>query len=184
MIHLLIFIVLTFLLNSFPVISAPKKNGSIFSRNFRLPRKANFLGLHEVVPSLTYFMNLFEYMLQNNFGVRFLWTSGFMSWILGCCFWVLEVEFVSLFFSLFSIVFCLLAILDTANLNLNELPNLRRAKLGPSVYVLIISISVLATVVAKSLAVGLTTNILLLLLLYNWRKHKKQKLLRCLNKHL
>jgi len=175
LIHLLIFILLTFLLNSFPVISAPKNNSSIFSRNFRLPKKVKFSGLQKVVPSLTYFMNLFEYMLQNNFGVRFLWTSGFISWILGCCFWVLEADFVSLFFISSSIVFCLLAILDTANLNLNELPTLRRAKLGPSVYVLIISISVVATVVSKSLAVGLTTNILLLLFLYNWRKCKKTK---------
>jgi uncharacterized membrane protein len=151
------------------------KNGSSFSRKFRLSKKGKFLGFQKVVPSLTYFMNLFEYMLQNNFGVRFIWTAGFMSWILGCCFWVIDAEFVSLFFISASIVFCLLAILDTANIDLSELPTLRRAKLGPSVYVLIISISVIATVFFKSLAAGLTTNILLLLLLYNWRKYKKTK---------
>jgi hypothetical protein len=67
----------------------------------------------------------------------------------------------------------LLAIYDISDLNLNGFSNFRRAKLGFSVYVLIISISVLAMVAFNSLAVGFTTNILLLLFVYNWRVFEK-----------
>jgi hypothetical protein len=172
-IHLLIFIFLSIFLISFPFISVPKKKGSGFLTNFQLAKKVNFFKLQNVVPSLIYIMNLFEYMFQNSFGVHFFWTSSFISWILGCCFWVLQADFVSLSFILISIIFCLLAIFDISDLNLHGFSNFRRAKLGFSVYVLIISISVLAMVAFNSLAVGFTTNILLLLFVYNWRVFEK-----------
>ena len=175
LIHLLIFIILTFLLISFPVIYVPKKKGSIFLRNFQLPEKVNFLKPQKVVPSLICLMNLFEYIFQNNIGVQFFWTSGFMSWILGCCFWVLQADFVSLTFIVISIIGCLLAIFAVSDLNLNKFSNLRIAKLGFSIYVLIISISVVAMVAFNSLAVGLTTIILLRLFVYTWRVHEKTK---------
>jgi len=172
LIHLLIFIILTFLLILFPVIFVPKK-GSIFLRNFHLPKTVNFLELQKIVPSLIYFMNLFEYMFQNSIGVHFFWTSGFISWILGCCFWVLQTDFVSFIFILISIIFCLVAIFAISDMNLNEFSTLRRAKLGFSLYVLIISISVLVMVVFNSLAGGFTTNILLLLFLFDWKVYKE-----------
>jgi hypothetical protein len=175
LIHLLIFIILTFLLVLFPVISVPKKKGSIFLRNFQLPKIVNFLKIQKVVPSLIYLMNLFDYMLQNNIGVHFIWTSGFVSWILGCCFWVLQVDFVSFTFILTSIIFCLVAIFAISDMNIIEFSNLRIDKLGFSVYFLIISISVVAMVAFNSLAVGFTTNILLLLFLYVLREYKKTK---------
>jgi hypothetical protein len=175
LIHLLIFIILTFLLVSFPVISVPKKKGSIFLRTSKLPKTANFLKIQKVVPSLIYLMNLFEYMFQNNIGVHFIWTSGFVSWILGCCFWVLQVDFVSFTFILTSIIFCLVAIFAISDMNIIEFSNLRIDKLGFSVYFLIISISVVAMVAFNSLAVGFTTNILLLLFLYVLREYKKTK---------
>ena len=172
LIHLLIFIILTFLLILFPVIFVPKK-GPIFLRNFHLPKTVNFLELQKIVPSLIYFMNLFEYMFQNSIGVHFFWTSGFISWILGCCFWVLQTDFVSFIFILISIIFCLVAIFAISDMNLTEFSTLRRAKLGFSLYVLIISISVLVMVVFNSLAGGFTTNILLLLFLFDWKVYKK-----------
>jgi hypothetical protein len=175
MIHLLIFIILTFILILFPYISVSKKKGLIFLRNFQLPKTVNFLKLQKVVPSLIYLMNLFEYMFQNSFGVHFFWTSSFISWILGCCFWVLQADFVSLSFILTSIIFCLLAIYDISDLNLNGFSNFRRAKLGFSVYILIISISVLAMVAFNSLAAGFTTNIMLLLFLYGWKVYEQTK---------
>ena len=98
-----------------------------------------------------------------------------MSWILGCCFWVLQADFVSLTFIVISIIGCLLAIFAVSDLNLNKFSNLRIAKLGFSIYVLIISISVVAMVAFNSLAVGLTTIILLRLFVYNWRVHEKTK---------
>lgn len=175
LLHLLIFIILTFLLVSFPVISVPKKKGSIFLRNFQLPKTVNFLKIQKVVPSLIYLMNLFDYMLQNNIVVHFVWTSGFVSWILGCCFWVLQADFVSLTFILTSIIFCLVAIFAIYDMNIIEFSNLRKDKLGFSVYVLIISISVVAMVAFNSLAVGFVTNIVLLLFLYDLREYKKTK---------
>ena len=57
--------------------------------------------------------------------------------------------------------------------NLTELSNLGRAKLGLSVYVLIISISVVAMVASESYAFGVTANIILLLSLYTWREFEK-----------
>jgi len=171
LIHLLIFIILTFLLILFPVISVPKK-GSIFLRNFQLPKTVNFK-LQKVVPSLIYLMNLFEYMFQNSFGVHFFWTSGFISWILSCYFWILQAELVSLIFILFSIILCLLAIFDISDLNLKRFSNFRRAKLGLSIYFLITSISVMTMVAFKSLAAGFTTNIVLFLFVYTWGVYKK-----------
>ena len=175
LIHLLIFIILTFLLILFPVIFVPKKKGSLFLRTSQLLKKGNFLKIRKVVPSLIYLMNLFEYMFQNNIGVHFLWSSGFVSWILGCCFWVLQADFVSLIFILTSIIFCLVTIYVTYDMNIIEVSNLRIDQLGFSFYVLIISISVVAMVAFNSLAVGFTTNILLLLFLYDLREHKKTK---------
>ncbi len=175
MIHLLIFIILTFLLILFPVISVPKKKGSSYSINFQLPKTVNFLKIQKVVPSLIYLMSLFEYMFKNNIGVHFFWTSGFVSWIVGCCFWVLQSDFISLTLILFSIIFCLVAIYTTSDMNIIEFSKLKIDKLGFSVYVLIISISVVAMVAFNSIAVGFTTNILLLLFLYNWRVFKKTR---------
>jgi hypothetical protein len=114
-------------------------------------------------------------MFQNNFGVHFLWTSGFISWILGCCFWLLQADFVSLIFICVSIIFCLLAIYDTSGLKLYDVSALRKSELSFTPYVLIISISVLTMIAFNSLASGLTTNILLLFFLYNWKVHKKLK---------
>jgi len=120
-------------------------------------------------------MNWFDYMFQNNLSVRFFWTSGFVSWILGCYFWVLQADFVSLVFIVTSIIFCLVANFATYNMNIIEFSNLRIDKLGFSVYVLIISISVVAMVAFNSLAVGFTMNILLLLFLYDWKVYEKTK---------
>ena len=122
-----------------------------------------------------YLMNLFEYMFQNHFGVRFIWTAGFMSWILGCCFWVSQVELVSLILTITSIVLCLLAIFATSDMDLNEFSNWKKTRLELSVYVSIISASVVTMIASKSLAVGFTMNILLFLLLYNWKEFKETK---------
>jgi len=174
LIHLLIFIILTFLLILFPVIFVPKK-GSIFLRNFQFPKSFNFFKLQKVVPSLIYLMTLFEYMFQNDFAVHFFWTSGFISWILGCSFWILKADFISFVFLLTSIIFCLVAIYSISSMNLSEFSTLGKDKLGFSLYVLIISISVLVMVAFNSLAAGFTTNILLLLFLFNGKEYKKTR---------
>ena len=175
MIHLLIFIILTFLLISFPAISASKEKGFNYLKIFQSSKKVNLLKIPKLIPSFIYLMNLFEYMFQNNIGVHFIWTSGFVSWILGCCFWVLQANFISLTLIFFSIIFCLVAIFATSDININEFSNIKMNKLGISVYVLIISISVLAMISFNSIAVGFTTNILLVLFLYNLRVFKRVK---------
>jgi len=175
LIHLVIFIVLTFLLILLPVFSRPENKVASFLSNFKSSKKTWFLRPRNLLSSLIFLMNLFEYMFQNNFGVHFFWASGFISWILGCCFWVLQADVVSLIFVCVSIIFCLLAIYDVSGLKLYDVSSLRRCKPRFAHYVLIISISVLTMVAFNSLAIGLTTNILLLLLLYNWRVLKKPK---------
>ena len=173
MIHLFIFIILTVLLILFPIISVPKKKGSSVINYFQVSKEVNSVNFKKVGSHFLYFMNLFEDMFQNNFGVRFIWTSGFISWIMGCCFWVIQADFASLVFISISIIFCLLPFFTRSDFNSNEYSNLKRAKIGFSVYFLIISISVVAMFASKSFAVGITTNTLLLIFLFDWRMYKK-----------
>jgi hypothetical protein len=172
--HLLIFIILTVLLISFPVFYVPKKSSS-FLRNFQLPKDGKILKPQNVVPGLIYLMKLFEYRIQNSVGVSFLWTPGFISWILGCCFWVLQENFVSLTFISASVILGILAIFATFGQKLNGFSDARTADLGFSVYFLIISISVIVMICFYSLAVGIVTNIILLLILYDWRVYKRKR---------
>ena len=174
MLHLLIFILLTFLLILFPIVSKPKNNGSNLLSSFQL-EKSNFLNHHILFSNLTFLMNLFDYMFENNFSVHFLWTSGFIAWILGCCLWVLQIEFFSLILIFISIMCCLTTIYGISDLNLSEISILRTGKLGFAPYILIISISVLTLVAFNSIALGLTTVTLLLLFWYNWKTLKKYK---------
>ncbi len=175
MVHLLIFIFLTLLLVCFPVIHVSNKKGSSFLRNFQLPKEVNILNPQKFVPSLIYLMKLFEYMMQNSVGISFLWTPGFISWILGCCFWVLQENFVSLTFISPSIILCILAIFATSDQKLNGFSDSKTVDLGLSVYILIISISVIVMIAFYSLAVGIVTNILLLLILYDWKVYGKRQ---------
>ena len=174
MLHLLIFIILTLLLVFFPVIYVPK-NSSSFLRNFQLPKNVKILKPQKFVPSLIYLMKLFEYRIQNSVGVSFLWMPGFISWILGCCFWVLQENFVSLTFISASVILGILAIFATFDQKLNGFSDARIGALGFSVYFLIISISVVVMICFYSLAVGIVTNILLLLILYDWRVYQKKQ---------
>ena len=166
--YLLIFLLFSFILVLLPVISVPKKGSFSLLREFKFPTKVN-LKIKKVVPGLIYFLKVFDHMYQNNFGVRFLWTSGFIFWILGCCFWCIHVDFVSFAFILTSIIFCLVSIFACSDLNLNEVPNLTGSKLGFSVYVSIISFSVLFMVASKSVPNGFTALLVLLLGFYSWR---------------
>lgn len=176
MLHLLIFIIITLLLVFFPVFYVPNhKKSSSFLRNSQLPKDGKILNHQKFVPSLIYFMKLFEYRIQNSVGVSFLWTPGFISWIFGCCFWVLQENFVSLTFILASVILGILAIFATFDQKLNGFSDARTANLSFSVYFLIISISVIVMICFYSLAVGIVTNILLLLILYDWRVYQKKQ---------
>lgn len=173
LLHLFLFLVLSFLLVLLPVVSVPK-NGSILFREFKYAGKVSF-SIKKVFPSLVSLLKVFDYMFQNNFGVQFIWTSGFVSWALGCLLWVLEADFVSNAFVLASIFFCLVPIFTTSDLKLEEATQWSGAKFGFSVYFLVISLSVLFMVVSKSVADGVTALIILLVSLYSWREYKKTK---------
>ena len=179
MIHLLIFIALTFLLILRPVISKFENEISSVLTNFQLPIKVSSLKPHKLLSkllsSLIFLMNLFEYMYQNNFGVHFLWTTGFVSWIVGCGFWLLQADLVSLLFICASIIFCLVAIYDISDLKSCEISASRKSEFSVTPYILIVSISVLTMVAFNSFAIGLTANIVLLLFLYDWKVIKKLK---------
>ena len=174
LIHLLIFIILTFLLIIFPSNAISKNNGSIFFNKFDFSKENKFLRFQKVVPKLIYLMSVFEYLFKNNFGVHFLWTTGFISWIVGCYFWVLNVEFSLVFISI-SIILCLIALFDSFKIDLNEFLNLKKGGLGISVYILIIACSVLTMVIFNSLAVGITSSILFLLFFYDWKIYDQSK---------
>lgn len=175
MLHLLIFILLTFLLILFPVVSKPKNKSSNLFGSYQLPNKSSFLNRQNLFSNLTFLMNLFEYMFENNFSVHFLWTSGFIAWILGCCLWVLQIEIFSLILIFISIICCLTTIYGISDLNLSEISILRTGKLGFAPYILIVSTSVLILVAFSSIALGLTTVTLLMLFWYNWKMLKKYK---------
>jgi hypothetical protein len=173
LIHLFFFLVLSFLLVLLPVFSVPK-NGSILFREFKFSGKVSF-SIKKVFPSFVSLLKVFDYMFQNNFGVHFIWTSGFGSWALGCLFWVLEVDFVSYAFVFASILFCLVPIFTTSHLNLEEATKWSGSKFGFSIYFLVISLSVLFMVAAKSVGDGVTALFVLLISLYSWREYKKTK---------
>jgi hypothetical protein len=175
MIHLLIFIFLTFLLTLLPVISKPEHKISSILTNLQSLKKASFLKPRNLLSNLIYLMNTFEYMLHNTFAVHILWTSGFISWILGCYTWLIQANLISLIFISISIIFSLSAIYDTYNLKLNDATSLKRSKLNFTPYLLIISISVLTMVAFNSLPAGLTTSVIMLLFLYDWKAFKKIK---------
>jgi hypothetical protein len=175
LLHLLIFVFLTCLLLLLPVIPKPENKAASFLTNLQSLKKVSSLKPHNLLSTLIFLMNLFEYMFQNTFGVHFIWTAGFISWISGCCFWLLHADSASLLLICASIIFCLLAIYDTYKFKLCDVSALRRSKPSFTPYLLFISISVLTMVAFNSLAIGLTMNILFLLFLYNWRLLKKPK---------
>ena len=173
LIQLFIFIILTFLLITFPTIARNRKEKTVFLNNLSISKEyiSNFQKLET---GLIYFMGLFEYLFRNNFGVHFFWTTGFISWILGCCLWVLKTEIISLIFISISIILCLIALFDSSKISLNDVYNLKINELNASIYSIIISISVLIMVALNSIAIGLTTNILLMLILYDFKIYRRK----------
>ena len=175
MLQLLIFIFLTFLLVLLPFCYNREEKASNLLRKFHLPKELNILYSHDLRTTIKFQLNILEFMLHKNFLVKMFWTSGFISWVIGCSLWVLNVDFFSSIFIFVSFIFCLIAICKVTNLNLHEASASKMFKPKFSLYILIISVSVLTMVVLKSVAIGLTTSILLMLLLYDWRLIKQSK---------
>ena len=171
----MVFPFLTFLLILFPVISRQKTKGITPITDLQVPNKTSSFKPNNIFSNLLYLMTLFEYLFENNFGVHFFWSLGYISWIMSCFFWVLYMESFSLIFILASIILCLLGIYDTSKLNLDFFSNLRVKTLGFSVYVFIFAISILVMVAFNSIAAGISTNIVLLAITYNLRGTHKQK---------
>ena len=165
----MIFAILSFLLVLIPFGVFSRKSGSFFSRSFDFKKVVSFLKPQNIVSSLLYLLSVFDFMFKNSFGVHFLWTTGFVSWVLGCVFWVLQVDAVSLTFVLASVGFGLLAILSTFGLRINRSVNLAKDNSRISVGALFVSISVVAMVSFRSFAAGLTTIVLLCTAFYCWK---------------
>jgi hypothetical protein len=152
------------------------KNTRSILRNLNVSKEVKSLKIQKVVHKLIYFLSLFEYLFKNNFAVHFFWTTGFISWVVGSSLWVLKAEFISLAFISISIILCLIALFDSSKKNLSESYDLKKLdELGISVYTLIIVSSVLIMIIFNSIAIGLTTNILLILFFYNWKVYEKSK---------
>jgi hypothetical protein len=120
-------------------------------------------------------MKVFDFLFQNNFGVHFIWTLGFIAWILSSCFWVLKIDIVSLILVSISIIFCIVAIISTSDVKLKNQEKLQSDGFGFSIYFLITSFSVIIMILSNSLATGLTANIFFFVLFYslktkNWKK--------------
>ncbi len=167
------FLLLSFVLVLLPFVSVPKK-GSILFREFKFNYEASF-SIKKMFSMFVSFLKVFDYMLKNNFGVQFVWTSGFVSWILSCVFWVQEVNFLSSTFVFISILLCLVSIFGVSDFSLEEVPNWSEAKVGFSAYFVVISFSVLVMLVTKNVGDGVTTLFVLLISLYIERQHQKTK---------
>lgn len=167
----MIFIILTFLLMIFPSIAKNRKEKTAFLDGLGKSNEDNF-NLQKLESGFVYFMSFFEYLFRNNFGVHFFWTTGLISWILGCCLWVLKSEFISLVFISISIILCLIALFDSSKISLNDFYNLKINELSVSIYSLIVFISVLIMIATNSIAIGLTTNILLMLFMHDFKVYK------------
>lgn len=159
---------------TFPSISKNRKEKTAFLNDLGKLNENNF-NLQKIESGFVYFMSLFEYLFRNNFGVHFFWTTGLISWILGCCLWVLKLEFISLILISISIILCLIALFDSSKISLNEFYNLKINELSFSIYILIVFISVLIMIGINSIAVGLTTNILLILFVHDFKVYKRAK---------
>lgn len=157
---------------TFPSIAKNRKEKNAFLNDLSKSNKDNF-NLQKIETGFVYFMSLFEYLFRNNFGVHFFWTTGLISWILGCCLWVLKSEFISLIFISISIILCLLALFDSSKISLNDFYNLENNELSVSIYILIVFISVLIMIGTNSIAIGLTTNILLMLFMHDFKVYKR-----------
>ena len=175
MLQLLIFIFLTFLLVLLPFCYNHEEEASNLLRKFHFPKKLNILYSLDLRTTIKFLLNMLEFMLYKNFLVKMFWTSGFISWVIGCSLWVLNIDFFSSIFIFVSSIFCLITIFKVINLDLHEASASKMFKPKFSPYILIISVSVLTMVVLKSVAIGLTTSILLMLFLYDWRLIKQSK---------
>ena len=162
----MIFAILSFLLVLIPFGVFSRKK---VSRGFDFKLLTTYLKPHIFVSSLLDLMSVFDFMFKHSFGVHFLWTTGFVSWVLGCYFWVLQVDAVSLTFVLASVGFGLLAILSTSNMRINKSVKVAKDSFRFSFAVLFVSISVVAMISFRSLAAGLTTIVLLSTAFYVWK---------------
>ena len=168
MLHLIVFLFLSFLLILFTGVFFSKEKSRFFALNLRYKNKSRFKIFQDFIHSFRYLLSIFDLVLKNNFRIHFIWTMGFILWIFGCCFWVLRIEMFSLTLVSASIVFCLMAIFSTSNLEFNNANNLSKTGLNFSIYVLIISISVLTSILFNSLATGLSILIFLFIFSYSW----------------
>lgn len=169
MIHLLVFLILSLILILAPAISTPEVK-DLFFRIYRSGNKVSILDSGKLFSIFLLFMNLFGYLFQNFFAVHFFWTSSFISWIIGCCFWVLKLDFVSLIFISVSSIFGLLAIYGTSGFKLSGFYAFGGGSFNSSFLVLIITISVLVMVFSNTIADGLTSSIFLLIVFHSFRK--------------
>lgn len=171
LLHLLLFPILTFLLALLPLGFFSRSSFSFFSQKFGFQKLGNFLKPQNFISNFEYLMNLFAFMYHNSFGVHFLWATGFVSWFLGCSFAVLNVDSVSMTFTIAGVGLCLLAFLSINGVRIDS-SDLENFEVRYSVYVLLFSFSVVVMVLADSLAAGFTTLVLLGVFLFVWRMYK------------
>lgn len=111
MLFLLLFILFSIFLILSPSIFGVNKEFIFPMLQLKVPKKVSFLELQELVARIfSYGSNVFKYLVQSDFHVLFLWTQGFILWILGCYSWILQVESSYIILTYISILFCVLAI--------------------------------------------------------------------------
>ena len=160
MIHLWLFPLLTILIIIFPIITKPKTKKDNLKDYFTVPKTNS--ESNNFFEKIHFLLSVFEYLFQNNFALRFFWSTGFISWIIGCLFWILNIEFFSSLLLAASIILCIVVLYDVAKLNIEYFSTLEVSQVGFSVYLLIFSVSILVMVSLNSLAAGITTNLVLL----------------------
>lgn len=106
---------------------------------------------------------------------QFCWTFGFLSWILGCYFWVINSEPVSSIFVIVSIIFCLLGLFKIRDFRKNKPDISSKENFDFGIYIVLIVISVLTMVLSKSIANGITGIISLFIV---WQAYKINKAMR------
>ena len=111
MLFLLLFILFSIFLILSPSIFGINKEFIFPLLQLKLPKKVSFLETKKFIARLfSYGLDVFKYLVQSDFHVLFLWTKGFILWILGCYSWILQVEFSYTILTYSSILFCVLAI--------------------------------------------------------------------------
>jgi len=174
LLHLTIFLILTLFVTAI-FLDFFKKEQTRFAKDVKQKNYKNLFDLKKMSSFFEKLMLSFVFLNKKSRLFQFCWTFGFLSWILGCYFWVINSEPVSSIFVIVSIIFCLLGLFKIRDFRKNKPDISSKENFDFGIYIVLIVISVLTMVLSKSIANGITGIISLFIV---WQAYKINKAMR------